>query len=147
MLAVAGVEARLKWPNDVLLDGRKLAGVLAQRAASGEVVVGIGLNIGWAPHGAAQLGPGIKPLSVLTELLAALAVTAARKSPTAIEHCSTRWAAGCGSSCRRARSSDVPSTSPATAASIVIDECAITHHIEAGDVVHLRDGVTPVMTR
>ena len=31
--------AASKWPNDVLLDGRKLAGILAQRAADGSVVV------------------------------------------------------------------------------------------------------------
>lgn len=38
------VEATLKWPNDVLVSGRKLAGILAE--ASGEaVVVGVGLNV------------------------------------------------------------------------------------------------------
>lgn len=38
---------RLKWPNDVLLDGRKLAGILCEgrvQGASGQVVVGVGLN-------------------------------------------------------------------------------------------------------
>jgi BirA family biotin operon repressor/biotin-[acetyl-CoA-carboxylase] ligase len=46
----------LKWPNDVLLDGRKLAGVLAQRSsASGPIVVGFGVNVGWSPWDAAQL--------------------------------------------------------------------------------------------
>lgn len=38
---------RLKWPNDVLLDGRKLAGILCEGSANGamaQVVVGIGLN-------------------------------------------------------------------------------------------------------
>ena len=34
----------LKWPNDVLLDGRKLGGVLAERVDDA-VVVGIGLNV------------------------------------------------------------------------------------------------------
>jgi BirA family transcriptional regulator, biotin operon repressor / biotin---[acetyl-CoA-carboxylase] ligase len=47
--AAAGVPARLKWPNDLLAaDGRKLAGVLAERVdtASGPwAVVGIGLNV------------------------------------------------------------------------------------------------------
>jgi BirA family transcriptional regulator, biotin operon repressor / biotin---[acetyl-CoA-carboxylase] ligase len=44
----AGVAPELKWPNDVLLDGRKLAGILAEVAATGiapAVVVGIGLNV------------------------------------------------------------------------------------------------------
>jgi BirA family biotin operon repressor/biotin-[acetyl-CoA-carboxylase] ligase len=42
---VAGVRASLKWPNDLLaLDGRKLAGILAEVAGTA-VVVGTGLNV------------------------------------------------------------------------------------------------------
>ena len=51
-LAVADVAARgggeiaIKWPNDVLLDGRKLAGVLGEgRIQEGWAVLGIGLNV------------------------------------------------------------------------------------------------------
>lgn len=48
--ARTGVEARLKWPNDVMVDGRKLAGVLAQlvpdsSGAPPAVVVGTGMNV------------------------------------------------------------------------------------------------------
>ncbi|WP_280432855.1 biotin--[acetyl-CoA-carboxylase] ligase [Nocardia brasiliensis] len=46
--ATAGVHANLKWPNDVLIDGRKVAGILAEVAVSGEVpavVIGMGLNV------------------------------------------------------------------------------------------------------
>jgi BirA family transcriptional regulator, biotin operon repressor / biotin---[acetyl-CoA-carboxylase] ligase len=42
------VDARLKWPNDVLVDERKLAGILAERVGtpSGDaVVMGVGLNV------------------------------------------------------------------------------------------------------
>lgn len=44
--AAAGryVDARLKWPNDVLVGPRKLAGILAERARDA-VVVGVGLNV------------------------------------------------------------------------------------------------------
>lgn len=38
------VPAQVKWPNDLVLDGRKLGGVLLE-AAGGYVVVGIGLNV------------------------------------------------------------------------------------------------------
>jgi BirA family transcriptional regulator, biotin operon repressor / biotin---[acetyl-CoA-carboxylase] ligase len=45
-LAAVGVEAGLKWPNDVLVDGGKLAGILAEVAAPTQViVVGLGLNV------------------------------------------------------------------------------------------------------
>jgi BirA family transcriptional regulator, biotin operon repressor / biotin---[acetyl-CoA-carboxylase] ligase len=40
----AGVEARLKWPNDVLAGGAKLAGILAERWG-GAIVVGTGINV------------------------------------------------------------------------------------------------------
>lgn len=41
---VTGVEASLKWPNDVLAGGGKLAGILAQTADEA-VVLGIGCNV------------------------------------------------------------------------------------------------------
>ena len=41
---VTGLEAQLKHPNDVLVGGKKVAGVLAE-AREGRVVVGIGINI------------------------------------------------------------------------------------------------------
>ena len=47
-------ELSLKWPNDLLLGGRKLAGILCEHvdlAASGHlVIVGVGLNIGALPE-------------------------------------------------------------------------------------------------
>jgi len=39
-----GVEAELKWPNDVLVGGKKVAGLLAE-AVDGAVVLGIGINV------------------------------------------------------------------------------------------------------
>jgi BirA family biotin operon repressor/biotin-[acetyl-CoA-carboxylase] ligase len=39
-------EPQIKWPNDVLLDGRKLAGILAEgRPQEGWAVLGIGINV------------------------------------------------------------------------------------------------------
>jgi BirA family biotin operon repressor/biotin-[acetyl-CoA-carboxylase] ligase len=43
-VAAVGVEPELKFPNDVLAGGRKLAGVLAE-AREGRVVLGIGINV------------------------------------------------------------------------------------------------------
>jgi BirA family biotin operon repressor/biotin-[acetyl-CoA-carboxylase] ligase len=43
---VAGGEALVKWPNDVLLDGRKVAGILVEgRPQDGWAAVGIGINV------------------------------------------------------------------------------------------------------
>jgi len=48
---VAGVTARLKWPNDLVVDDRKLAGLLAEALLDGgdldALVVGMGLNVNW----------------------------------------------------------------------------------------------------
>jgi BirA family transcriptional regulator, biotin operon repressor / biotin---[acetyl-CoA-carboxylase] ligase len=44
--AVAAVECRIKWPNDVWIDGRKVAGILVEgRPQEGWAVVGIGVNV------------------------------------------------------------------------------------------------------
>lgn len=51
-VAAVGVPAEVKWPNDLLVAGRKLAGILAEAAEVGgewAVVVGLGLNVGWPP--------------------------------------------------------------------------------------------------
>lgn len=45
-LAALGFDPKLKWPNDVHIDGRKVAGVLAEgRPAEGWAVAGIGINV------------------------------------------------------------------------------------------------------
>jgi BirA family biotin operon repressor/biotin-[acetyl-CoA-carboxylase] ligase len=41
--AVLGERAEVRWPNDVMVNGRKLAGVLAE-VRGGQMVVGIGVN-------------------------------------------------------------------------------------------------------
>lgn len=44
---LTGVEARLKWPNDVMVEGRKLCGILTESASHGSqysLVIGVGLN-------------------------------------------------------------------------------------------------------
>ncbi|HEX9098631.1 MAG TPA: biotin--[acetyl-CoA-carboxylase] ligase [Candidatus Dormibacteraeota bacterium] len=56
---VAAAEAcgrgvRLKWPNDLLLEGRKVGGILVE-ASPARAICGIGINLTWAPEGAALL--------------------------------------------------------------------------------------------
>ena len=50
LLETAGIPAELKWPNDVLVRGRKIAGILAQLGPMGDgavppVILGTGLNV------------------------------------------------------------------------------------------------------
>ena len=54
--AVTSVDARLKWPNDVLAGPAKLGGILAE-AAGHAVVVGIGLNVSTEPAELPPPGP------------------------------------------------------------------------------------------
>lgn len=54
-IVTGGRDVRLKWPNDVLVDGGKVAGILLESAVGQDgqvahVVAGIGVNIGFAPQ-------------------------------------------------------------------------------------------------
>ena len=43
-LAELSLQPRLKWPNDVLLEGEKLAGILLE-SGNGRLTVGVGVNV------------------------------------------------------------------------------------------------------
>ena len=54
-----GTSAAIKWPNDVLIDGRKVAGVLAESTTNGielTIIVGIGVNVAIPVHDLAAPG-------------------------------------------------------------------------------------------
>jgi BirA family transcriptional regulator, biotin operon repressor / biotin---[acetyl-CoA-carboxylase] ligase len=112
---VAGPEARVKWPNDVLLEGRKVAGILAEgRPQEGWLVLGIGLNVA---VDLADLPPELRDTAgtlgrapeqveaTRAELLAALerrlaepaeATLTALRALDALLGREVRWAAGAG---------------------------------------------------
>ena len=136
---IAGVTPTLKWPNDLLLDGRKLAGVLAQAGGKGPeyVVVGIGLNVGWAPDDAAMLGAECDPVAVLHAMLSAFA-----RLPADI---SDVYRAALGTIGQSVRVELADSAVVGRALDVlpdgrlvVLDECGITHRLDSGDIVHLR---------
>ena len=64
---LCGVRPGIKWPNDVILEGRKLCGILteleleAETAALRYVVVGIGVNISQTE---ADFGPEVAPVAI-----------------------------------------------------------------------------------
>jgi BirA family biotin operon repressor/biotin-[acetyl-CoA-carboxylase] ligase len=111
----AGREARIKWPNDVLVDGRKVAGILVEgRPQERWAVLGVGLNVAVRVE---DLPPELHDTAttmgrapgdvdgVLRELLASLgdwleagedAVLAAWRRRDALRGQEVRWAAGEG---------------------------------------------------
>jgi BirA family biotin operon repressor/biotin-[acetyl-CoA-carboxylase] ligase len=108
---LAGDDATVKWPNDVLLGGGKVAGVLAEgRPQEGWWVLGVGVNVALEaaalPAGAASLGRSPRELEpALAELLAALERRLAETPDDILTALRTRdallgrpveWAAGSG---------------------------------------------------
>jgi BirA family transcriptional regulator, biotin operon repressor / biotin---[acetyl-CoA-carboxylase] ligase len=134
------LDLNLKWPNDVLLDGRKLAGILAQRSMeSGAIVVGVGLNVGWAPDAAAKLDGKIAPVTVSHVLSAILASFDALPADCADRYRSALDTLGRevrvelpGDRLLLGRATDVDPTGR-----LVVEEPDGTvHHLDVGDVIH-----------
>ncbi len=74
-LQALGAPAQLKWPNDILKDGRKLAGVLVETAAGAHggfwAVIGIGLNLSMPEELEAQIGQPVADVRWLAQMPAA----------------------------------------------------------------------------
>lgn len=75
VLALFKVDARLKWPNDVLHDGKKLSGILIETASAKNAgregtwaVIGVGLNIAVTDSLAAQVDRPIADIPLLAAL-------------------------------------------------------------------------------
>jgi BirA family biotin operon repressor/biotin-[acetyl-CoA-carboxylase] ligase len=99
----AAVECEIKWPNDVWIEGRKVAGILVEgRRQAGWVVLGVGLNVAaradalpeelraTATSLAIEAGsaPGVEP--VLAALLAAVEATSAQSPEEVVAGWSAR---------------------------------------------------------
>ncbi len=163
----AGVAATLKWPNDLMVEGAKCAGVLAETGPGGgtqAVVVGIGVNITPLPE-EVPAGPGGLPATSLAEHGASTtdrAVLAAAWLRAFVELEQTwRLADGdvqrsgvltgyreaCGTVGQRVRA-ELPDGSARTGVAVDIDsggqllikaDDGAVSSISAGDVVHLRN--------
>ena len=154
---LAAVEPVLKWPNDLLVNGSKLAGVLAEAEFDGSrlrgVVVGIGLNVAWP--GPVEAGgtclvhvEGSKPVDK-GALLDSILEKVARRRPLLDEQAGRRALADevrrrCATIGQRVRvtmpaeeftgvASDIDD-----AGHLVVDSESGRRLVGAGDVVHLR---------
>jgi BirA family biotin operon repressor/biotin-[acetyl-CoA-carboxylase] ligase len=151
--ATAGVRPELKWPNDLLVGGRKLAGILAetviQRGQVVGVVVGIGVNVNWPAELPAELagvmtalnheaGRDVDRDALLDALLAGLAATD-------WDALADAYRARLGTLGQRVRvdlgTVDVVGTAVdvTDAGELVVEADGGSRHVvSAGDVVHLR---------
>lgn len=148
-----GVEAVLKWPNDILVGTQKLAGILAQAAPVGLdgkipfVVVGIGCNLGWAPPEAASLASSGWTREVSPdEFLRAMLPEIDRLLAMNDEAMNAEYVANLSTVGSRVRV-EMPSGDDIIGRAmsveldgrlVVLDDCAVTHRIDTADVVHLR---------
>jgi BirA family biotin operon repressor/biotin-[acetyl-CoA-carboxylase] ligase len=157
---VAGVEAVLKWPNDLLVGSSKLAGILAEAEFSGgalaAVVIGIGVNVAWPGPEAAggtcldRLGESAQPVDrrvLLDRLLGALAARrplldeAAGRATLADEV--RRRCATLGQHVRVTLPGEELTGLAAAiddAGHLVVETASGPRLVTAGDVVHLRPG-------
>ncbi|MBY8822956.1 biotin--[acetyl-CoA-carboxylase] ligase [Sphingomonas colocasiae] len=100
LVAWSGSDAlRIKWPNDILLDGAKLSGILLEGAGDA-VVIGIGVNLAHHPEGLdrpvtslAAHGAAPDPALFLDDLAAAFARWLARWRGEGLEPVRERWLA------------------------------------------------------
>jgi BirA family biotin operon repressor/biotin-[acetyl-CoA-carboxylase] ligase len=95
-----GWRARLKWPNDVLIEGEKVAGILVEIVEDNAAVIGIGLNIAHAPEAApypvtclSDAGANTAPEAALTHLLSALEHHLAHWTRHGFAHAREAWLA------------------------------------------------------
>lgn len=158
-----GAELTLKWPNDLLADGRKAAGILAEALPDGAVVVGVGVNVDW--RGAARPAELAAATSLAEaagvdvdrwRLLAALAGVLGNRyldwlrDPAAVLDAYRRRCATLGRPVRVEREAAPVLTG--RAAAVAEDGCLVVAAgdgtsvaVSAGDVVHVRpdDGQPP----
>jgi BirA family biotin operon repressor/biotin-[acetyl-CoA-carboxylase] ligase len=153
---VAAVDARLKWPNDLVVGASKVAGVLAEVDFSGgtpaAVVVGLGLNVGWpGPPGAGGTslaearGSAVDPEAVLEGVLDALAPRVAlldeAAGRAALAEEQRRRSATLGARVRvTLAAGDVTGTARAIddSGQLIVETAEGSRTVAAGDVVHLR---------
>jgi len=150
---LCGVEATLKWPNDILVGNDKLSGILAQASAVDEagnvpfVVVGIGCNLSWAPPGAASLAScGWKRAVTPDEFLAAMLPEIDRLLRLDGEAMHVEYLGHLSTVGTQVRA-EMPNgehiigralTVEPDGRLVILDDCAISHRIDTADVVHLR---------
>ncbi|GAJ25113.1 unnamed protein product, partial [marine sediment metagenome] len=59
--AVTGLDSQIKWPNDVLIKGKKVCGILVENDVRGNkvtyTIIGIGINVNFSPSDFPEIPP------------------------------------------------------------------------------------------
>ena len=128
-----GPPVRIKWPNDLLLGGRKVAGLLAEQHR-GRCLVGTGINLSWSPPEAAHLG--VARDALLPRLIACLEQWWPCDDSDVLE----AWRGYSETLGQRVRVTLPTMTIQGTAEGIDPDGALVVAglRVVAGDVVHLR---------
>jgi BirA family biotin operon repressor/biotin-[acetyl-CoA-carboxylase] ligase len=147
---VAGVAAGLKWPNDVVVDDRKLAGLLAE-AEGDALVVGAGCNVNWeafpeelvATATACNLEAGhlVDRDALLDAFLDRFAAALARGDVLVDDYRSRLATLGRSVRVEHVRDADLTGTAVGVTddgALVVRDQQGTDHTVVAADVHHLR---------
>ncbi len=150
------VDSNVKWPNDLLADGAKLAGILTERVDTNDgvaVIVGVGLNADMAPDqlptpnatSLRLLNASVDRQALLIELLSRLQIRYAQWSGGQWDQLSESYVSASSTIGREVRV-EVPAGEHVIGVAAGVDDLGrliVTTrtervHLSAGDVVHLR---------
>jgi BirA family biotin operon repressor/biotin-[acetyl-CoA-carboxylase] ligase len=153
--ALHDLDAHIKWPNDVYVGTRKIAGILAELSAEAEqvnhVVIGIGLNVNMttaqlpkpvrdtATSIQIELGREVSRLDVLVELLAQLERWYDRWRRDAFAPVKARWAELSSSLGRRVRITSGSETTTGLVADLD-DDGALLLRLDTGHIRKVASG-------
>lgn len=164
----AGVDTALKWPNDLLVtvEGaeRKAGGILAERAGTDAVVVGIGINVTLRADELPVPGAGSLALAgaattdrdtILRTVLRSLEQWFVKwrdvEGDPAVSGLQDTYAAGCATLGRTVRA-ELPGDRSITGEAVAVDGDGrlvlataegVQQPVGAGDIVHLRPAASP----
>jgi BirA family transcriptional regulator, biotin operon repressor / biotin---[acetyl-CoA-carboxylase] ligase len=149
-IAVAtGLDGRLKWPNDVLVNGRKLAGILLESRIAAEpiVVAGIGINLrqrgfpdalaGTATSVHLEGGRAVEPEELLEAVADAFDGWRLRLEIEGFAPLRARWLALADTIGREVTVGDQRGVAVDLAAdgALVLQQAHGVHHVVAGEVI------------
>jgi len=148
-----GFRPHLKWPNDLVVDDRKLAGLLAEATGGAGIVIGMGLNVDWPAFPAeieatatacnreGRAAPRDEILVAWLRALDGQLDALARDGRAHLQAAHTAASATLGRRVRVERAHDTiegDAVALTDLGHLIVRVDGLDHTISAGDVVHLR---------